>query len=30
MRQVIALVGCLSLFLQGCTAMQAKGGGSSY
>jgi hypothetical protein len=23
MRQVIALVGCLSLFLQGCTSMQA-------
>jgi hypothetical protein len=23
MRQVIALVGCLTLFLQGCTAMQA-------
>ena len=23
MRQFIALVGCLSLFLQGCTAMQA-------
>jgi hypothetical protein len=23
MRQVIALLGCLSLFLQGCTAMQA-------
>ena len=23
MRQVIALVGCLSLFLQGCTTMQA-------